>query len=251
MITQITFVGCYTNRNKDTQIPITGMCHTCIEIFTLKILRLRFACENICLVNDNGARLLVNNSIWSMCVCVTERERSICGQDRILYSHPLRCNIYRMAYVFYLFTILQLGSLRWRWMCDPWEIRIHRRLDQISFAIKKLFKNKKYVSIYIYTSKSLPYKSFCAYKVIAWQCENCSERVLLLYFIYYIYIYVVCLHGYKDIILCGFFFFYLFIYFILLPLSGHLAGRESFIPIVILWGLLCVREYNIYVMLAR
>jgi len=183
------------------------------NIHTFKILRSRFACENICLVNDNGARLLVNNSIWSMCVCVTERERSIHGQDRILYSHPRSCNIYRMAYAFYLSTILQLGSLRWRWMRDPWEIRIHRRLDQISFAIKKNYLKIRsmYLYIYIYMSNSLPYKSFCAYKVVAWQCENCSERVLL----YYIYMYTRCmpawLQGYN--IMCFFIYLYILFFF--------------------------------------
>jgi hypothetical protein len=113
--------------------------HVHWNISHFKIRRPRFACENIiCLVNDNSARLLVNNSIWGMFhvhVCVTERKRSIYCQDRILYSHRRRRNIYRMRFIYpryhavkFFETAAAARSLR-----NP----DSQRPDQISFAIKK------------------------------------------------------------------------------------------------------------------
>lgn len=104
----------------------------------------------------------------SQCGCVTECERHI-YPNRIyfLIDISVEC-ICIVKYMFYLSVESLSFPRRWRRsLKNPDSCRP----DQISFAIKK----SKYTT---------PYKSFCAYKVIAWQCENCSERVLLLFFFF-------------------------------------------------------------------
>jgi len=171
------------------------------------------------------------------CVWLNAREAYAARTGSYILIDGDTYNIYRMR--FYLSAIeRQLSSSRRRRPRDPWEIRIHReRPDQISFAIKKKknclkIRRSGYIHVYkCIISKTKPYKSFCAYKVVAWQCENCSERVLLFFYTHthILYIYIRTSYAYTrlhvyDVTCCCCCFFVFYYYFYLLLL---LAPRAS------------------------